>query len=551
MKKWFSRQSVQTKLMLSYTVLVLIPMLVIAVYTFLDTRQILLEGLYEDLSGQLEQTQKNLDERVNGYYAVSNMLYMDKTLQSYLTVDYSERGYEDLYSYVNSLFTNIQTLYPDIEQLSVYSSNATLPRDEYYFYYLDRESLPEWYEQTSRAGGVLHMSNNNDGMVSFTRLMNLYESGGYELFVELNIRQEIMNDMLNVGDDGMVLTLTDGVGRIQASNRPELVGRILEESKDQEQIVMEASTAYCGTITIRTDSRRLNSSAGRAASRVYIVFFVSLTLALAAIYVYSKTFKKGVEKVLIGAQTIGAGRLDYQIPNPGEDEIGQIAVSVNQMGKYINSLIEDSYKKELERKNSELNLLQEQINPHFLYNALSSIASLAMKNRDRDTSQAIIYLSEFYRISLNKGKQEVTIREELKMLDSYLKIQQMRFGDSIQVEYALDETLMERKVVKLTLQPVVENAIHHGRTDDSDVFHILIRLFEEENKTVFEVLDDGCGIEPEKLLRLQQSMNQSEGGYGLKNVSIRIKLQYGEEYGLYIESEPGFGTKVRIELPGV
>ena len=103
--------------------------------------------------------------------------------------------------------------------------------------------------------------------------------------------------------------------------------------------------------------------------------------------------------------------------------------------------------------------------------------------------------------------------------------------------------------MKLTLQPIVENSIHHGRTDDSDSFHILIRLYQAEGKTILEVIDDGTGIPPDKMMELQDSMDQSIGGYGLRNVNLRIRLQYGPEYGISMESEEGFGTKVRIELP--
>lgn len=550
MIKWFERRGVQTKLILSYMLLTLVPMIVIAVFTYCSTRDILLDSLYEDLSGQLEQTRKSLEDRIGNYYSVSNIFYMDNTLQSYLTVDYSDKGYEELYGYVDSLTTGITALYSDIGRICIYSSNETLPEDNFYFYYLERDDLPGWYEDTSKAGGILHMESGEDGTMCFIRQMNLYELGGYELFVEIVVPRSVFDQMLDIGDDQLTLALMDENGLAASSNRTELIGKALDIENLENQIIMQDDVNYGGTLIMYTDSRRFNASAGRVASRVFIVFFVSLGLALAAIYGYSRGFRRNVEKVLVGARAIGAGQLDYQISEPGEDELGQIAESVNQMGNYINTLIEDSYKKELARKTSELNLLQEQINPHFLYNALSSISSMAMCNRDRETSQAIVYLSEFYRISLSKGKQELTIREEIQLLDSYLKIQRMRFGDSIDVEYDLDERLLNRKVVKLTLQPIVENAIHHGRTDDSVVFHILIRLFEEGGKTVFEVIDDGCGIEPEKLLLLQDSMNQSEGGYGLKNVSIRIKLQYGSEYGIFIESEPGFGTNVRIELPG-
>ena len=553
MKKPNKSAGVQYKLIFYYALFALLPMFLIAVFTYGNTKKIQLERLYEELSYQMEHTIKNLDEKANNYYAASNMFYMDNTLQSYLTADYSQRGYEDLYSYVDDLFSNVKIFNPDITKISVYTSNRTLPQDEYYFYLLDPENLPDWY-QTTGNGGVMHMQNTGNGTISFTRKLNFYESGQYQIFVYMEITEDYLNQMLGLGDEEITMVLLNDAGEIQASNHPELIGKNMASINLEKQIFMKNNTAYCGQLQLFTDSRRYDKVAGLAASRIFLVFFVSAVLALAAIYLYSRSFRNKVDKVRQGARFIGEGKLDYRIflseNGRGRDELDEIADSVNQMGEQIHTLIEESYKKEMDRKISELNLLQEQINPHFLYNALSSISVLAMGNGDKAASRAILYLSDFYRITLSKGKQDITIREELNLLESYLKIQRMRFDDSIEVEYELDESLLDVHVVKLTLQPIVENAIHHGRDDDSEVFHILIRLFEEQGKTVFEVIDDGCGMDPEKLMELQNSMNHSEGGYGLRNVNIRIKLQYGPQYGVYIESERGFGTKIRIEFPG-
>lgn len=553
MKKTNKSAGVQYKLIFYYALFALLPMFLIAVFTYGNTKKIQLERLYEELSYQMEHTIKNLDEKANNYYAASNMFYMDNTLQSYLTADYSQRGYEDLYSYVDDLFSNVKIFNPDITKISVYTSNRTLPQDEYYFYLLDPENLPDWY-QTTGNGGVMHMQNTGNGTISFTRKLNFYESGQYQIFVYMEITEDYLNQMLGLGDEEITMVLLNDAGEIQASNHPELIGKNMASINLEKQIFMKNSTAYCGQLQMFTDSRRYDKEAGLAASRNFLVFFVSSVLALAAIYLYSRSFRNKVDKVRQGAKSIGEGKLDYRIflseNGRGRDELDEIADSVNQMGEQIHTLIEESYKKELDRKISELNLLQEQINPHFLYNALSSISVLAMGNGDKVASRAILYLSDFYRITLSKGKQDIPIREELNLLESYLKIQRMRFDDSIEVEYELDESLLDVHVVKLTLQPIVENAIHHGRDNDSEVFHILIRLFEEQEKTVFEVIDDGCGMDPEKLMDLQNSMNHSEGGYGLRNVNIRIKLQYGPQYGVYIESERGFGTKIRIEFPG-
>lgn len=553
MKKTNKSAGVQYKLIFYYALFALLPMFLIAVFTYGNTKKIQLERLYEELSYQMEHTIKNLDEKANNYYAASNMFYMDNTLQSYLTADYSQRGYEDLYSYVDDLFSNVKIFNSDITKISVYTSNRTLPQDEYYFYLLDPENLPDWY-QTTGNGGVMHMQNTGNGTISFTRKLNFYESGQYQIFVYMEITEDYLNQMLGLGDEEITMVLLNDAGEIQASNHPELIGKNMASINLEKQIFMKNNTAYCGQLQMFTDSRRYDKEAGLAASRNFLVFFVSSVLALAAIYLYSRSFRNKVDKVRQGARSIGEGKLDYRIflseNGRGRDELDEIADSVNQMGEQIHTLIEESYKKELDRKISELNLLQEQINPHFLYNALSSISVLAMGNGDKVASRAILYLSDFYRITLSKGKQDIPIREELNLLESYLKIQRMRFDDSIEVEYELDESLLDVHVVKLTLQPIVENAIHHGRDDDSEVFHILIRLFEEQGKTVFEVIDDGCGMDPEKLMQLQNSMNHSEGGYGLRNVNIRIKLQYGSQYGVYIESERGFGTKIRIEFPG-
>ena len=553
MKKPNKSAGVQYKLIFYYAIFELLPMFLIAVFTYGNTKKIQLERLYEELSYQMEHTIKNLDEKANNYYAAANMFYMDNTLQSYLTADYSQRGYEDLYSYVDDLFSNVKIFNPDITKISVYTSNRTLPQDEYYFYLLDPEKLPDWYQATGN-GGVMHMQNTGNGTISFTRKLNFYESGQYQIFVYMEITEDYLNQMLGLGDEEITMVLLNDAGEIQASNHPELIGKNMASINLEKQIFMKNNTAYCGQLQMFTDSWRYDKVAGLAASRIFFVFFVSAVLALAAIYLYSCSFRNKVDKVRQGARSIGEGKLDYRIflseNGRGRDELDEIADSVNQMGEQIHTLIEESYKKELDRKISELNLLQEQINPHFLYNALSSISVLAMGNGDKVASRAILYLSDFYRITLSKGKQDIPIREELNLLESYLKIQRMRFDDSIEVEYELDESLLDVHVVKLTLQPIVENAIHHGRDDDSEVFHILIRLFEEQEKTVFEVIDDGCGMDPEKLMDLQNSMNHSEGGYGLRNVNIRIKLQYGPQYGVYIESERGFGTKIRIEFPG-
>ena len=149
MKKWFAAQKQQTKIMLWYTIFALLPMIFITLYTYFFTRQLMLDNLNKNLDSQIEQIAWDLEDTTGDYYTISNMLYMDETLWSYLKADYSERGYEDLYLYVDQLFSNIRMLYPEISGLSVLSTNDTLPRDHYYFHVMSQEEL----ESEIAAGG--------------------------------------------------------------------------------------------------------------------------------------------------------------------------------------------------------------------------------------------------------------------------------------------------------------------------------------------------------------------------------------------------------------
>lgn len=193
--------------------------------------------------------------------------------------------------------------------------------------------------------------------------------------------------------------------------------------------------------------------------------------------------------------------------------------------------------------------MQEQINPHFLYNALSVISAMALRERGMQTVKSVKYLADFYRISLNKGKQILSIQEEVELLKNYMKIQKLRFGSSIQVEYDIKKELLTLKTIKLLLQPLVENSIHHGRKSDEEVLMIRVRVQLDGERVCFSVEDNGVGIEQDKLEKLRSQLEKFEEGYGLKNVHNRVRLTYGEEYGVKIESVFGKGTRVLVYIP--
>jgi two-component system sensor histidine kinase YesM len=222
------------------------------------------------------------------------------------------------------------------------------------------------------------------------------------------------------------------------------------------------------------------------------------------------------------------------------------------MSQRLSSLISDVYKKEIDKKEVEMNVLQAQINPHFLYNTLASISSLAIRNSDPRMNKMVTDLAKFYRISLNKGKNQISIHEEIQLTRYYVAIQEVRFADLIRVHYEIEDAVMPCPIVKLTLQPFVENAMNHAIWDDKLGINIIIKAYFEGTDIVLKVIDDGMGMRRQDGggRELPASGDTLLSGYGIRNVDNRIKLLYGDSYGISIFSRLGIGTTVTIRIPG-
>lgn len=407
---------------------------------------------------------------------------------------------------------------------------------------------------TSGDGKAFHMN----------RLMNFYPQGGMKGVLSLQIENQQIQPLLETINSTDEIYLVDQKGYILAASEPEMAGlpirtRMPEEDLEQKaQIEFERdgiskigniqSGVFGTKILVISDKETVLKDAKAVSRRMMFLILCSAAMVFLCIICYTRWLSTRVQKVVYAAKRMGQGEFDYRLENMGEDEIGQIGLAFNQLSDQIQELIRENYEKKIRIQTSELNLLQEQINPHFLYNALAVISALAMREGGKQTMQAVKNLSSFYRISLNKGKQVLSIQEEVELLQSYLKIQQMRFRDSVQVEYEIAREVLTYRTIKLLLQPLVENAIHHARKEE-EVLHIAVRIQKEERDVVFQVTDDGCGIEAEKLIKLRSSLRRSEEGYGLRNVANRVRLAYGENYGVRIESQEGYGTTVSVRIP--
>ncbi len=238
-----------------------------------------------------------------------------------------------------------------------------------------------------------------------------------------------------------------------------------------------------------------------------------------------------------------------------EDEVETLADSINSMTESIEGFVHKIKEDEGKMRRADLRLLQEQINPHFLYNTLDTIVWLIEGNDSDKAVNMVVSLSEFFRLVLSKGKEYITIQEEELHIKSYLKIQQVRYRDILEYEIRIDPRLYRYKILKLTLQPLVENSLYHGIKYKRAKGIITVTGEMEEGRIRLRVEDNGVGMEPEELENLQAEImkpcKDTGKGFGLANVNERIRMNFGSEYGMTIRSEAGKGTVVDILIPAV
>ena len=283
-----------------------------------------------------------------------------------------------------------------------------------------------------------------------------------------------------------------------------------------------------------------------------ILLFVLLSLLLSVSLTYGIT--KPMKKLIMTMRVVERGDLSIRFPVKQKDEIGLLGHSFNKMIRKVETLIDAVYISQIREKEAELDALQSQINPHFIYNTLESIRMMAELNDDASTSRMTFMLARLLRYSISTKKQKVTVRQEVEHLKNYLELQNMRYGDKFELIVDLSEYIYESCIIKLVFQPVVENAIVHGLEGISDKGIIKITGYHENDRIILKIEDNGVGMSAEQVEELNRKINDfsqpdsDKGGIGLKNVNERIQLHYGEGYGLKLSSEPGKGTVVLLEF---
>lgn len=391
--------------------------------------------------------------------------------------------------------------------------------------------------------GVLMIDMNFSTISELCRQVRLGASG-YIFLIDSNgdivyhPRQQLINSGL----------LTEDLDTIQEH----VFGRYTDVYHDQERLTIIDTVNHCRWRIVGIAYMDEIVARKRDFTTIYILVSIIGTIAtLVVARTISKKISDPIKKLDSLMRKVEKGNFDVVTTVEGSLEVAHLSQTFNVMVMRIKQLTEEIVREQELKRKTEFDALQAKINPHFLYNTLDSVVWMAEQGDTQGVIRMITALARLFRISISKGRETITIAEELEHVENYLYIQKMRYKDKFEYRIELPEALRDRPTIKLIIQPIVENAIYHGIKYLQEPGLIIISVTEDHDDIVFIVRDNGVGISPEKLTLIQSDAYQSiEGrGIGVKNIDERIKLSYGKQYGLTIESELDRGTTVRVRIP--
>lgn len=509
------------------------------------------------------------------YTYLSN--YEDKTMERYL-----------YYHEVQTTFQKLLNLYPFISTIVVYDINGDgifVEKNTLYMT-VKNQSATEWFNDSLLEKGRmiilnsdeisgLEISDNSDMIAASRAIVNAenYKNIGSVLVsVDTSSLKRFFNSNRVFDNQRISVYTLDGkklFGDIDTDTFNTVLSNIKDKKsyEDDSFLVKDAlklkirgtsyiynySTFYGKYLCIlETPNHSIIETTLNRQFGVFIILVLLILLTIILLNLILKSIIKPLSKLVKACDKISSGNFSFSIPEDGNDELAHFTHSFNTMIKRINILIQEVYVKDTVKAQIELQMLMSQINPHFLYNTLENIQSAAYIKGEQNISEMASLLGKILRFGISVSDKLVTIDKELETLGDYIKLQKLRYGDKINFIINVDNSILQYKIVKLILQPIVENSIYHGinTLESNGTIHIL--GFIDGYNIIFKVIDNGLGIDNdvvEKLNDYINDKNQLFKSIGLKNVHRRIQLYYGKEYGINIESIYGKGTIVTAVLP--
>jgi two-component system sensor histidine kinase YesM len=575
-------QHVQVRLTL-YFLLILLPLVGVSLLANYRSKDILENQISERTRNNLQTSLDFIDLMLDNLHELSVLISTDYSIQPVL----HETGAIPLPTDLFQLYTvmerldNMKNTHGNLHDIAIlHVASETLISAEYGGREIEVEQYP-WFTAVMQANGkpVLYMPDEQAGeqplfgedTVSLIRLMDWNDPDeGANVLIMTVSRSELEERIYSVlptinssvylfSDEGLLVASASRMERVPEWNE----AWAHAERTDDGMLLWRVTSGRSGwSLALMQPEKELYDESRNVQLFIYLIIVISVVLAFMISLIVYKGFAAPLSTLLYGMKQIRLGNYDMRLPNKRKDQLGVLTDAFNQMIAEQQRLIRDVYEHQLRLSYTELKFLQSQINPHFLYNTLDSIYWTAKNYDAEEISEMVLNLSKFFRLSLSKGKETFTVAETVEHMRYYLRIQQFRLLGQLDVRFDIAEETKNVLVLKLLLQPIVENAILHGlEKQGGGVLRISSRM--DDKYLYLTVADSGPGIATDRLAYIRRELaeferlarfspveiHQMKDLFGLRNVLGRMKLYYGPEAALEIDSRPKAGTTVTLRIP--
>lgn len=531
----------------------------------------------------VNQVNSNLDSYINNMVNISQMVTQNRDVSEYLFQEnLGKEEKADIYDRLVNQFKTVIDSRPDVYSIAVVADNGKQVVNDGTVavnHYADIKDQ-EWYRQAAGKKGISLSSshvqnliaNQYSWVVTLSKgLVNPY-SGGKEGMFFIDLRYNIINDMceeISMGKRGYIFIL-DSEGRILYHPKQQLIysnlvkeniKQVLEcqgsnfqvkEGDDTKLYTISKSKNTGWTVVGVAYTSELMKNRGTT-QIVYGALGAVLLLAVVAVsFMLSNRLVRPVKMLEASMGEVDRGNFPkVDLSAVPENEIGSLSRSYNLMTDEIQQLMKENIEEQRQKRKNEMRALQAQINPHFLYNTLDSIVWMAEWGKTKEVVEMTAALAKLFRQSISNEKEMITIREEVEYVHNYLQIQQMRYKDKLEYQINIAEQVRDKPIIKLVLQPLVENSIYHGIKNVEGKGMIQIKARRDGRTILLQVIDTGPGMDEETLSHIfeKHKVNFKRNGVGVFNVQSRLKLYYGDEYGIIYDSKPGKGTTATVVIP--
>lgn len=597
---FFSGLKLAHKLMIIYSVVIGITIIVFAGQLINETNKSTELDLIRDSRDLLKETKYSIEREVDTCYRTINAISGDYDTMSYIKGWDREDQTEvvDFSMELTKRILLIRNLSPDIYQIRIYVSNPEFPEIGSIIYSDSRLKNKKTIvtETMKYSHGYWQFDhpevNFNPGTLERKNVVSLFVPLRYSNYKQLGFIETSMytdtffRHMFSQSENQNLIAFVidyrgniiydsksafakkynlDGNGLTELYKGYDLKGQSTEIHIKKGRVPMTLISDYIETLdaticyVVTNDTIRKNLNDAR--TLIIAESILAMLLMSVIIYILTNLLLVKIKQIIASMRKVEDGKLDARVNVSGQDEMSELAFHFNRMISKIGDLISEVVKKQEAKKNAEIHALFTQINSHFIINTLQNISMMAEIDSKYELADAINSLGKLLRYSMKWTKEYVRLKEEIEYIGNYILLMNIRYDYEIRLNIQIPPELMEYEVLKMMLQPAVENAIYYGIEPLGQNGEITIRGYSDEENTSIEIIDNGMGMDGESLEKVRQALTsdipvdmrleKKGNGIGLKNVNERIKLFYGNKYGIEITSIKGSFTKLTIRLPGV